>query len=151
FSQVIVDPQEDTEVSDGDQELLDLWLGRLDPGDAVARLSDVGVQEAEEVLAALEALRASRVGVNMQRISRERLDRLMPLLLEALGYQGHGRVAAERLMAFIEAVARRSAYIALLVENPGALAQLVKLSGASPWIAERLTRYPMLLDELLDV
>ncbi|MFP1682258.1 bifunctional [glutamate--ammonia ligase]-adenylyl-L-tyrosine phosphorylase/[glutamate--ammonia-ligase] adenylyltransferase [Alloalcanivorax sp. C16-1] len=151
FSQVIADPQEEAQVSEGDQELLDLWLGQLDHADAVARLESVGVQEAEEVLAALEGLRSARTVMNMQRIGRERLDRLMPLLLEALGYQGHGRVTAERLVAFVESVVRRSAYIALLVENPGALTQLVKLSGASPWIAERLARHPVLLDELLDV
>ena len=74
----------------------------------------------------------------------------MPLMLEALGYQ-YGDTTAMRLFNFVEAVLRRSAYIALLVENPGALTQLVKLSGASPWIAERLALHPVLLDELLDV
>jgi glutamine synthetase adenylyltransferase len=48
------------------------------------------------------------------------------------------------------AVARRSAYLLLLIENPPALADLVRLCGASPWIAEQLAGRPALLDELLD-
>jgi [glutamine synthetase] adenylyltransferase / [glutamine synthetase]-adenylyl-L-tyrosine phosphorylase len=151
FSQVIADPQQEAEVSEGDQELLDLWRGEVDRDAAVAHLEAIGVQQAGEVLDQLENLRHSRSVENMQRIGRDRLDKLMPLLLEALGYQGHGEVTAARLISFVESVLRRSAYIALLVENPGALTQLVKLSGASPWIAERLARHPVLLDELLDV
>jgi len=152
FSQVIADPEQETDAAQGaDQELLDLWLGELDDDAAVAQLSAIGVQDADAVYAKLDVFRNSRSVENMQTISRERLDRLMPLMLEALGYQGHGETTATRLIAFVEAVLRRSAYIALLVENPSALTQLVKLSGASPWIAERLTRHPVLLDELLDV
>ena len=45
---------------------------------------------------------------------------------------------------------RRSAYLALLIENPGALRELVALCAASPWIAEQMARSPVLLDELLD-
>lgn len=151
FRQVIADPQQEAEVSEEDRELLDLWLGTLDGEEAVAHLSAIGVQEAEEVLHQVRALHDSRSVKNLQRIARDRLDKLMPLLLEALGYQGQGAVTAARLIAFVEAVLRRSAYIALLVENPSALTQLVKLSGASPWIAERLALHPVLLDELLDV
>jgi [glutamine synthetase] adenylyltransferase / [glutamine synthetase]-adenylyl-L-tyrosine phosphorylase len=50
----------------------------------------------------------------------------------------------------IGAVARRSVYLSLLGENPGARRQLVRLCAASPWIAGELARHPALLDELLD-
>jgi len=40
--------------------------------------------------------------------------------------------------------------LALLVENPMALSQLVKLCAASPWISHQIARQPILLDELLD-
>ena len=33
---------------------------------------------------------------------------------------------------------------------PAPLGELVRLCGASPWIADQLARYPVLLDELLD-
>ena len=152
FSQVIADTgeQQDTD-SAGDQELLDLWQGRLSHEQACTLLESIGIGGPDRVLESLEVFRESRPVRNMQRIGRERLDRLMPRLLETLGYQQGGPLTCERLLGFLEAVVRRSAYIALLVENPHALSQLVKLSGASPWIAEQLTRHPILLDELLDV
>jgi glutamate-ammonia-ligase adenylyltransferase len=50
----------------------------------------------------------------------------------------------------IQGVLRRSAYLALLVENPQALEQLAILCERSSWIAEELAAYPALLDELLD-
>ncbi len=53
-------------------------------------------------------------------------------------------------MPLVEAVARRSAYLLLLTENPSALRELLVLCSASPWIAEQITRYPVVLDELLN-
>ncbi len=151
FSQVIADPETDhQEVEGADRELLDVWLGLVDEETAAGLLGGLGIDEPAPILAQLDAFRESRAVANMQRIARERLDRLMPRLLENLGYQQGGPITTQRVLAFLEAVLRRSAYIALLVENPHALTQLVKLSGASPWIAEQLTRHPVLLDELLD-
>ena len=45
---------------------------------------------------------------------------------------------------------RRSAYLSLLNENPGALARLVDLCSRSNYIADQIGRFPVLLDELLD-
>ena len=53
-------------------------------------------------------------------------------------------------MPLVEKVARRSAYLVLLSENPGALQRLLSLCAASPWIAEQIARFPLLLDELLN-
>ena len=44
---------------------------------------------------------------------------------------------------------RRTAYLVLLNENPQALEQLVRLCGASSWVAEYIATTPLLLDELL--
>jgi len=56
----------------------------------------------------------------------------------------------ERLLALLETVSRRSAYLALLVEHPPILPRLAQLLGASSWAAAYLMQHPMLLDELLD-
>ena len=50
----------------------------------------------------------------------------------------------------LEAVARRTAYLAMLVERPIILSQLVRLTGMSPWIGQQIVRQPLLLDELID-
>ncbi len=82
--------------------------------------------------------------------SRERLDRFMPLLLQVLSQSSEPLAALPRVLAVVEAVLRRSAYLALLLENRQALLQLVELCQLSPWVAEQLARYPLLLDELID-
>jgi [glutamine synthetase] adenylyltransferase / [glutamine synthetase]-adenylyl-L-tyrosine phosphorylase len=152
FDQVVADPERNGESRvEVDDDLHDLWLGRLEQSQALERLANLGVSEPAAVLAQLATFRDGRTVANMQTIGRERLDRLMPLLIEALGNQAEGEETCRRLLGFLEAVLRRSAYIALLVENPPALSQLVKLSAASPWISDQLTRHPVLLDELLDV
>lgn len=56
----------------------------------------------------------------------------------------------ERVLPLVEAVARRSAYLVLLTENPGALERLLTLCAASPMVAEQIARFPILLDELLN-
>jgi len=56
----------------------------------------------------------------------------------------------ERVLPLVEAVSRRSAYLVLLAENPSALRRLLTLCAAGPWIAEQITRFPLLLDELLN-
>src|SRR5256885_12841226 len=55
-----------------------------------------------------------------------------------------------RLLALLEAVSRRSAYLALVIEHPPLLPRLAQLMGASAWAADYLTQHPLLLDELLD-
>ena len=63
---------------------------------------------------------------------------------------GEPEETLRRGLAVVEAVARRSAYLALLVEYPLVLSQFVRLCAASPWIAQYLARHPLLLDGLLD-
>ena len=56
----------------------------------------------------------------------------------------------DRLIRLLEAIARRTSYLALLVESPLALSQLVRLTSISPWISQQIARQPLLLDEMLD-
>ena len=74
----------------------------------------------------------------------------MPLLLGAAGQAVQPDQTIQRLLDLVAQIQRRSVYLALLVENPLALSQLVRLSSASPWISDFLKQYPLLLDELLD-
>ena len=55
-----------------------------------------------------------------------------------------------RVLNIIDRILRRSAYVALLNENPPALGKLVNLCERSAYLAEQVNRYPVLLDELLD-
>ncbi|BBI53181.1 hypothetical protein HORIV_56020 [Vreelandella olivaria] len=66
----------------------------------------------------LHSLYHSRQVQSMQRIGFERLDALMPLLLDAVADNEAPDTALERVQPLIEAVLRRTAYLALLRENP---------------------------------
>ena len=86
----------------------------------------------------------------MQGTGRDRLYDFLPLLLEDLCEAASPASTLLRLIPLIESVLRRTAYLVLLIENPGARSRLVELCDASPWIARQLAAQPVLLDELLD-
>ena len=153
FGQVIADPDEDagaeSEVVVGG-EWLPLWEEAQDEEAACRQLQEGGFSDAGKALKALAALRGSPQLRAMQRLGRERLDAFIPRLLAQAVEHSNPDLVLERVLPLVEAVARRSAYLVLLTENPGALRRLLTLCAASPWIAEQITRFPLLLDELLN-
>jgi glutamate-ammonia-ligase adenylyltransferase len=115
-----------------------------------ALLATIGITQADAVLKALNEFRSDRAVTHLQVIARERLDRLLPLLLRALAGVAQPEAVLPRALKIIHAVLRRSAYMVMLSENPLALAELLKLCAASEWIADEIVRHPSLLDELLN-
>ncbi len=87
----------------------------------------------------------------LQAITRERLQKLMPLLLSIVVKQADPNACWQRLQPIIESVLRRSAYLSLLIENPPALERFVALAGHHDYLSGELARNPALLDELLDL
>ncbi|MBQ4832843.1 bifunctional [glutamate--ammonia ligase]-adenylyl-L-tyrosine phosphorylase/[glutamate--ammonia-ligase] adenylyltransferase [Pseudoalteromonas sp. MMG010] len=81
---------------------------------------------------------------------RDILDKLMPVLLKQLSENNaNARVFTMVCQVFTKIISR-TAYLELLYENPGTLKQLVLLCCHSKWIGEHISRYPILLDELID-
>lgn len=165
FEQVFVAPQIEkseteetsTQVNHGDiveqseaQRLEALWYNKLDEQDADDLLSEKGFKDSASALKQLQTLHQSRQYASLSRQGQTRLDRLMPLLFGALKQVDNVDITFERILALISNVARRSVYLAMLLENPMVLSQLIKLCSASPWIARYLQQLPILLDELMD-
>ncbi|MBD8733054.1 bifunctional [glutamate--ammonia ligase]-adenylyl-L-tyrosine phosphorylase/[glutamate--ammonia-ligase] adenylyltransferase [Pseudomonas sp. CFBP 13710] len=153
FAQVIADPDEDAENSEAmviGGEWLPLWEETHDADAACRQLQEAGFSDARQALKRLEDLRSSPQLRAMQRLSRERLDAFIPRLLAQAVEHADPDLILERVLPLVEAVARRSAYLVLLTENPDALRRLLTLCAASPWIAEQIARFPLLLDELLN-
>ncbi|QJQ95015.1 MULTISPECIES: bifunctional [glutamate--ammonia ligase]-adenylyl-L-tyrosine phosphorylase/[glutamate--ammonia-ligase] adenylyltransferase [Halomonadaceae] len=160
FDSVISDPEEEADTAPGEasgnERDIEAWRAlwkreayqEMDD-DAVILLGNAGFAKPEVAARRLVSLRHSRAVQSMQRIGYERLDALMPMLLAAVADSEAPDSALERVLPLIEAVLRRTAYLALLRENPQALEHLMRLCAVSPWIAEQLARYPILLDELL--
>ncbi|MGB5062571.1 MAG: bifunctional [glutamate--ammonia ligase]-adenylyl-L-tyrosine phosphorylase/[glutamate--ammonia-ligase] adenylyltransferase, partial [Candidatus Competibacter sp.] len=148
FVQVFGDAVADTEAR---KEGLALVWGD-EPGEAGA-LQVLAEHGFEDPALAWNRLRALKNGFSYRAMSprgRERLDVLVPQVLEAVAAGPQPATTLDRVFNLLEAVARRSVYLALLAEHPQALAQLIKLCAASSWIATHLTRYPLLLDDLLN-
>ena len=149
FHSVFAAPQGEAPAAD-EQGLHALWAGTLEESAAHEVLQAAGFSDAGTTLNLLKGLRAGGAYSALSANGRERLDKLMPLLLGAAGLTPEPQTTLARLVAFVEAIGRRSVYLALLVENPLALSQLVKLCSASEWIARYLNQHPILLDELMD-
>jgi len=143
FEQVLIAPQAEVETdsvslfTSSQQEQLDY-------------LNSLGYHDAEKCLNALNVMINSHSCRNLSETGRERLKRLLPLLVQAAANMPKPDLCLSRLIPLIEAIMRRSVYMSLLVENPLALSQLVKLCAASSWISTHVAKQPLLLDALLD-
>ncbi len=149
FEQVLTAPQSEHEDSD-ESHWVAIWDGSIDLDEAVTLLQQSGFQQAEASYAEIRRLAESRTVQQISATARQRLDHLVPLILGSISQRDNCDESLQRVLKIIENIARRSAYISLLVENPLALSQLVKLCSCSLWIAETIATHPILLDELLD-
>ena len=128
-----------------------LWADELSEATATATLSNACIAQPHTALHSLHQFRLCPAVRLLSEGGRARLDRLMPLLLAEIGTTPAPDQTLNRLLGFLESIVRRTTYIALLLEVPRARAELIRLLGASPWIAERLRLQPSLLDELLSL
>jgi glutamate-ammonia-ligase adenylyltransferase len=132
------------------QQSQQVWACAADDAELLDNLSACGFQQAAESLTAIKHFKSAASIRRLTSKGAKVLDRLMPQLIEALQQVDNPDATLKRLLGLFEAVAGRNVYLSLLAENPDALAQLLRLSSASPWICDYLSRYPVLFDELLD-
>jgi glutamate-ammonia-ligase adenylyltransferase len=125
------------------------WQLLPDDGEP-ATLADAGFVEAGNADAMLRDFARSPGVRGLSTGARQRLDRVLPALLQGAVTATQPTLALRRLLDLLHNVLRRSAYLALLDEQPAALARLVEVVGRSALLAERLATHPLLLDELLD-
>lgn len=156
FSAVIAAPEDqggEQQANSSDQlsQWQDLWDSLCDEDDKCqSELEQAGFDDPALAAREIHSLLHAPAVVAMHAMGRERLDALMPSLLKVLAENTHPSQTLQRVCPLLVAIARRSAYLLLLIENPGALKQLVVLTSSSPWIATRLAEQPALLDELLN-
>jgi glutamate-ammonia-ligase adenylyltransferase len=144
FEAVFSDPEA------GEHPLTGLWLGQLDDDTAVAAFAELGFRQPGEAIARLGELRAANRYLQLPSSNRSRFDAVAPRLIEAAGATGNPDVTLVRGLSFLETIARRGAYLALLQQYPMALRRVADMMCVSPWAADYLNRHPLLLDELLD-
>ena len=126
------------------------WRALPESGDFAA-LTDAGFADASVQHTRLRDFARSPALRGLSERARARLDHVLPALLEAAAHSAAPDAALARGIGLLQAIARRSSYLALLEERPAALARLVDVIARSALLAERLVAHPLLLDELLDV
>jgi glutamate-ammonia-ligase adenylyltransferase len=140
-------PSMDIAADASDQDNRDIVAERLaalgfdDPQDGAARL--VSTWQAPRLQSLGDASRTRLLGL---------INHALPIIATVTAEAHIGSQAATlgRLLDFFEAIARRSAYLALLTEYPHTLERVIRMMHASGWAATFLTRHPILLDELMD-
>jgi len=114
------------------------WLGRAASG---------------PIIGAAELLTQFRHSTAVRRLDAEgmrRLQDLLPALLREIGGFTQALEVLRRALGILEAIGSRSAYFALLKENPTARHRLCEVCAAGDFLAGQIAAHPLLLDELLD-
>jgi glutamate-ammonia-ligase adenylyltransferase len=119
-------------------------------GDIAAVLAGTRLASDARAVDLLTDLRHGGLYQRMDEVGRQRLTAVMARTLQALEGRADARKYLERVLPVYRAIARRSAYLALLNENPAALERLLTLVVGSSWLARQMAEQPLLLDELLD-
>ncbi|WP_256645664.1 bifunctional [glutamate--ammonia ligase]-adenylyl-L-tyrosine phosphorylase/[glutamate--ammonia-ligase] adenylyltransferase [Thermomonas paludicola] len=134
----------------GSDELAAYWRALPEHGDADA-LDAAGFDKAIELHASLCEFARTPGVRDLSDAARARLDRVLPALLQHASATAHPEAVLQRVLPLLHTILRRASYLALLDEQPAALARLVGALARSALLGERLAAHPLLLDELLDV
>lgn len=133
-----------------DDPLLSVWQDDSMPEEAASdMLARAGFADPTAVVASLRTWKRAHYD-HVTDLVRQRLNTLIPNVLNEMTAQEMPVATLEAVLTLISAVLGRSVYLALLIEQPQALKQLIQLCAASPWIADLLRQQPILLDELVD-
>ncbi|WP_299729489.1 bifunctional [glutamate--ammonia ligase]-adenylyl-L-tyrosine phosphorylase/[glutamate--ammonia-ligase] adenylyltransferase [uncultured Endozoicomonas sp.] len=151
FDAVIADPEAKEKSDTNSNQWQSLWLSRLTEEEEQQLMTQEGFKNVKTSWRRLISLRDGKAITRVRKQSHDRLDQFIPLLLTVAAASTEPDTFLLRILPLVEAVLRRTAYLVLLIENPGALEHLGRLCIASPWIAEQIARFPALLDEFLNL
>ena len=129
--------------------IIELLADSSDSEEVISWLYEVGFKNSKDVYLEIARLRESVSYRALSDDSRIRLSKLMPELLIKIAQSDEADEAVKRIVSLLLKIISRSCYISLLLESEQACKQLVDLCSASSWIANYLSRSPILLDDLL--
>lgn len=130
------------------------WAGLWDEASGTSEievlLSAHGHSDSAELARLLLDFRSSTAVRRLDAVATRRLQRLVPQLIISLEPDDDALVMTRRMLRVIEAIGGRSAYFALLNENPLARERFVAVCRGGEFLVSQLAAHPLLLDELLD-
>ncbi|KTD21864.1 bifunctional [glutamate--ammonia ligase]-adenylyl-L-tyrosine phosphorylase/[glutamate--ammonia-ligase] adenylyltransferase [Legionella londiniensis] len=131
-------------------QMAGIWHGHVEESLAVNVLSSLGYENADRCYQILQEFRHAPRCRRLSQAARLRLARFMMLLLQELASFPKTDAILLQVIRLLEKTVTRSAYLALLTENPKVLQELLRYFAVSPFIAYLLVEYPFLLEVLLD-
>lgn len=132
------------------QEGFEIWGEAATADVLTSHLTKLGYLTITESTQRLIQLRDSNRYRQLPEQSKQRLDKLIPSFIQLSAQHSAPDTTLSRLLALLEGISRRAAYLAFLAEYPQSLTLLTRLVAASSWAADYMTQHPALLDELLD-
>ena len=112
-------------------------------------IEDSGIAEAQEITLLLNRFLQSKAWNFMSARAKQRFGVLLPGLIEAIRFSDRPEVLFERLLRLFSSIAGRSVYFELLFQNQALLQRLASLFDRSEWIADEVSQYPMLIENLI--
>ncbi|STO53509.1 bifunctional glutamine-synthetase adenylyltransferase/deadenyltransferase [Canicola haemoglobinophilus] len=152
FQSLIGEDTEEEEKNSTD----DIWHDFLDADlseqeiETLLQENQIDEQHFDEIIEKLIQFKLDLTRRSVGERGRHVLTQLVPMLFNQLFQYKNYLQLLPRMLKIVEKIVTRTTYLELLVENPQALTQLLKLCAKSKMIAEQVTKYPILLDELLD-
>ena len=144
------DREQQPKESSAGSELAQLW----DESVSIPALQQIfesrGFADVHELALLLSDFRSSALVRRLDATGLRRLQTLLPELLNALTTDDSQLVMTRRMLRVLEAIGGRSAYFALLNENPVARRRFVDVCRGGDFLVAQLAAHPLLLDELLD-
>ncbi|MGI9270959.1 MAG: bifunctional [glutamate--ammonia ligase]-adenylyl-L-tyrosine phosphorylase/[glutamate--ammonia-ligase] adenylyltransferase [Woeseiaceae bacterium] len=148
FEKIAFREQSDDASDVARRRFAELWTSSATEAEWTEALSDDEFADAEAIASLCVAFKGTAAHADVA--ASQRLQQFIPNLLFLLRDVTESPLALRRVLEVAEQVLRRSAYLALLNENTHALGKLISLCSRSSYITRQITRYPVLLDELLD-
>ncbi len=126
---------------------MDCWQLDLSAPELDAQLPELSTEVCEHIPIAKRDITGWQIGARGKHI----LERLCPVLLRDIAKlnQEQQLPTWQGLIALLKAVAGRTAYLELILENDGVREQLCMFCQKSEWVIQQLCRFPVLLDELI--
>jgi glutamate-ammonia-ligase adenylyltransferase len=112
-------------------------------------IDNSSIEGTEAITDSLNRFIKSKAWGYMSARARQRFGLLLPGLIEALRISQQPATLFDRLLRLFSSIAGRSVYFELLFQNQALLARLASLFDRSEWIADEVSRYPMLLENLI--
>jgi len=150
FDEIAFRTDSESTQSDLANSLSDHWTTAAGEAAWTALLQTNGYDQAENLAAILVKFGESLVSSKPGATAQKRLQKFIPALLVLVQERRQPHIACERVLNVAARIVRRSAYIALLNENPAAMRHLVNLCEKSAYLADEIARFPLLLDEMID-